>query len=317
MSSILDSLKKSQQQRPDESHRPASHWRFGANAHTPGRRGGSNWRLVFGGLVLLTLLVWGFGEDLASMWNRKSQAEPTTPAPVWQKQKETPARTPLTPTGVTAGQAHKQPQPRTSAQTETPKTPAQTTLPRPDPNKTRAALLALNQTENSDNTLPAGVLMEEKARLASQQQATIEMPSQPDVRASKSAARSAKPPSADQSTANAPDRNVATKQTPDKTMVRPATDRTTAEHPHDPAVKRQKYRYLYQLPFSIRKQLPALTLNIHVYDDDPAHRLVVINGLDLGIGDPIEGTEVVVKDILPEGALLEADGEAFLLPNHR
>jgi len=100
-------------------------------------------------------------------------------------------------------------------------------------------------------------------------------------------------------------------------MVRPATDRTTAEHPHDPAVKRQKYRYLYQLPFSIRKQLPALTLNIHVYDDDPAHRLVVINGLDLGIGDPIEGTEVVVKDILPEGALLEADGEAFLLPNHR
>lgn len=78
-------------------------------------------------------------------------------------------------------------------------------------------------------------------------------------------------------------------------------------------VKAQKYPYVYQLPFSVRKDIPKFTLNIHVYDENPENRIVIINGVKFIIGDLIE-EEVLVKDILQDGALLEFNGQVFLVP---
>ncbi|VAW42110.1 hypothetical protein MNBD_GAMMA01-2250, partial [hydrothermal vent metagenome] len=78
-------------------------------------------------------------------------------------------------------------------------------------------------------------------------------------------------------------------------------------------VKQQKHLLIYQLPFSIRKDIPKFKLNIHIYDENPQNRLVVINGVKFVINDMIE-EQVLVKDIIAEGILLEFNGQEFLVP---
>ena len=78
-------------------------------------------------------------------------------------------------------------------------------------------------------------------------------------------------------------------------------------------VKKQKFLYVYQLPFSIRKDIPEIKLNIHVYDKDPAHRIAIINGVKLSVGDLIEN-EVLLKDIIQEGIVLDFNDNEFMIP---
>ncbi len=78
-------------------------------------------------------------------------------------------------------------------------------------------------------------------------------------------------------------------------------------------VEEQKYLYAYQLPFSLRKDLPTLKLNIHVFDKDPDNRIAVINGVRFAIDDMIDDV-VLVKNIVPEGVLLEFNNRVFLVP---
>ena len=75
----------------------------------------------------------------------------------------------------------------------------------------------------------------------------------------------------------------------------------------------QKYPYVYQLPFSLRKDIPKLKLNIHVYDKDPDNRIAIINGVRFAIEDMIDDI-VLVKDIIPEGVILEFNNRVFLIP---
>ena len=75
----------------------------------------------------------------------------------------------------------------------------------------------------------------------------------------------------------------------------------------------QKYPYVYQLPFSLRKDIPKLNLNIHVYDKDPDNRIAIINGVRFAIEDMIDDI-VLVKDIIPEGVILEFNNRVFLIP---
>lgn len=59
--------------------------------------------------------------------------------------------------------------------------------------------------------------------------------------------------------------------------------------------------------------LPDLHLDIHVYSDDPASRFVFIN-----MSKHHEGSRIAagpqVKEITPDGVILEYQGQAFLLP---
>ena len=85
------------------------------------------------------------------------------------------------------------------------------------------------------------------------------------------------------------------------------------EHKQQPKVQSQKYLYVYQLPVNIRKDIPKLRLNIHVYDEDPAKRIAIINGVRFSINDSIE-ENITLLDIIVEGVLLEVSGEKFLIP---
>ena len=76
---------------------------------------------------------------------------------------------------------------------------------------------------------------------------------------------------------------------------------------------KQKYLYVYQLPFSIRKDIPKFKLNIHVYDEKPENRLVIINGAKFVIDDMID-EKALIKDIIAEGVVLDIDGIEFLIP---
>ena len=59
--------------------------------------------------------------------------------------------------------------------------------------------------------------------------------------------------------------------------------------------------------------LPELTIDLHVYDSNPAKRAVFINGHRYVRGARLnEGP--LVEDITPDGALLSYRGRRFLLP---
>jgi len=81
-----------------------------------------------------------------------------------------------------------------------------------------------------------------------------------------------------------------------------------------PEIKKPEYTYVYQLPFSARKEIPKFKLNIHIFDEDPERRVAVINGTKFVVGDLIE-EQVLVKEIVREGVLLEYNNYVFLIPN--
>jgi general secretion pathway protein B len=68
-----------------------------------------------------------------------------------------------------------------------------------------------------------------------------------------------------------------------------------------------------ELPPEVRQSLPALHMDVHGYAGNPAERFVVINLKTYRIGNTLaEGP--VLKDIVPQGAVLEFHGVTFLLP---
>jgi len=67
------------------------------------------------------------------------------------------------------------------------------------------------------------------------------------------------------------------------------------------------------LPPELRQALPVLHMDVHGYASRPADRFVVINLKQYRIGNTLaEGP--VLKDIVPQGAVLEFRGVTFLLP---
>jgi general secretion pathway protein B len=69
----------------------------------------------------------------------------------------------------------------------------------------------------------------------------------------------------------------------------------------------------WQLPYGVRKDLPALNLTMHVYSPDPAKRFVVINGDRKSEGDTL-GSDISLREIRADGVVLEVHGQRFLVP---
>lgn len=70
---------------------------------------------------------------------------------------------------------------------------------------------------------------------------------------------------------------------------------------------------IWDLPYSVRRELPELNLTMHVYADHPAGRMAIINGERHGEGDELaEG--LVLRQIRSDGLLLEFRGQSFLYP---
>ncbi len=72
-----------------------------------------------------------------------------------------------------------------------------------------------------------------------------------------------------------------------------------------------EYVRAWELPLSVRRSLPDLTLTIHVYSPDEAERFVLINGERHVAGDEIDGARIV--DIRREGAVVDFRSHRFLL----
>lgn len=92
----------------------------------------------------------------------------------------------------------------------------------------------------------------------------------------------------------------------------PATPAPTAP-PKTGSAQLPAVPYLWELPYATRKDMPPLQISMHVYADQPANRFVVIDGESYREGDSV-ADGLMVKEIRPDGVVLDASGKLFLLP---
>lgn len=71
---------------------------------------------------------------------------------------------------------------------------------------------------------------------------------------------------------------------------------------------------LSDLSIEERKALPPLKLSMHMWNDDPARRFVILDGKRLGEGDRIG--DAVVTAITSDGIVLGWNGRRIKLPTH-
>lgn len=69
----------------------------------------------------------------------------------------------------------------------------------------------------------------------------------------------------------------------------------------------------YELPYNVRKDLPALTISVHVYSATPAQRFVIIDGERKVEGDTVHDG-LTLREIRPNGIVLEFHGHRFFYP---
>jgi general secretion pathway protein B len=68
-----------------------------------------------------------------------------------------------------------------------------------------------------------------------------------------------------------------------------------------------------RLPKEVQERLPSYLLTVHLYDADPAKRLVIIDGRRLRQGDTTR-SGILVEEIFPDGVALAFDGHRFFQP---
>jgi general secretion pathway protein B len=90
----------------------------------------------------------------------------------------------------------------------------------------------------------------------------------------------------------------------------PSSAEQSAPSKPAPSMSAQPYS---ELPFSFRKSLPELRLSMHVYMAEPAQRFVILNDSRIGEGDKTND-DVYVREIRPDGAVLEFQGQRFFYP---
>jgi general secretion pathway protein B len=69
----------------------------------------------------------------------------------------------------------------------------------------------------------------------------------------------------------------------------------------------------YELPLNVRKDLPQIALNMHVYAADPKQRFVVVDGERKAEGDTIKDN-LFLREIRADGLVLEFRGQRFFFP---
>jgi general secretion pathway protein B len=80
-----------------------------------------------------------------------------------------------------------------------------------------------------------------------------------------------------------------------------------------PAIGQDAVKFLRAMPAEFQRELPELTVTIHIYAPREVDRLLYINDRQYRAGEQVrEG--VVVEEIVPDGALLKFRGQRFKLP---
>jgi len=65
-----------------------------------------------------------------------------------------------------------------------------------------------------------------------------------------------------------------------------------------------------QLPLSVQQALPAMHIEGHIYDDNPAARMVIVNGTVYREKQHITGV-LILEEITPKGVILNYQGHVF------
>jgi len=68
----------------------------------------------------------------------------------------------------------------------------------------------------------------------------------------------------------------------------------------------------YELPFNLRKDLPTLSISMHVFAAVPEQRFVMIDGERKAEGETFK--ELTLREIRPDGMVLEFRGQRFFYP---
>lgn len=105
----------------------------------------------------------------------------------------------------------------------------------------------------------------------------------------------------------------AASEPPPATSAPAAQDATTAAAPQ--RATGSDIPSLNDLPFATRKNLPALSMTMHLYSADPSRRLALINGVQARDGDELEGG-IQIRAIRADGVVIVYDNTEFLLPAH-
>ncbi len=106
--------------------------------------------------------------------------------------------------------------------------------------------------------------------------------------------------------------NIATMEDADKVAEEVKLLTKKRRNTLEPALK-QDYLLIHQIDFEIRKNIPPIKLNIHIFDPVPENRMVVLNGVKYSTGDTIE--EIIqVEEINREGVVLNFESIKFLIP---
>lgn len=69
----------------------------------------------------------------------------------------------------------------------------------------------------------------------------------------------------------------------------------------------------WELPYATRKDLPPITLTMHVYSDEPKKRFVIVNDGRHVIDDDL-GNGLVLREIRADGVVLEFQNQRFVYP---
>jgi len=79
----------------------------------------------------------------------------------------------------------------------------------------------------------------------------------------------------------------------------------------------KNYSLLTDIPVGQRAQLSQYEVNVHVYDDNPQSRFVLINMVKYKEGDGISGSSASVSTIVPEGVVLNYNNQLVLIERNR
>lgn len=79
----------------------------------------------------------------------------------------------------------------------------------------------------------------------------------------------------------------------------------------------KNYSLLTDIPVGQRAQLSQYEVNVHVYDDNPQSRFVLINMVKYKEGDGISGSNASISTIVPEGVVLNYNNQLVLIERNR
>lgn len=270
MSSIIDALKKSDQNRNNENNSDLNHINFSKNADHKSRRG--FWLLVLA-LLLIAFGVFGYQQNwhtdlMTYVKSWSSQSKITTP--------------------VADSSDLEKPEIQPDANKNKNSQANQLTPPKQSEVK---AQVAKNQAANDGSNNEIEKLTEVKPERDQAGNLT-------EVKDSITVTTEEKTP---------PNEQIKPVVVANEAEANKAKDRSL-----EPKLK-QDYLLIHQIDYAIRKDIPEIKINIHIYDPVPENRMVLINGERFNIGNTINET-VSIEDIVQEGIVVTFEDIKFLIP---